>query len=257
MYCVPKYQRVGSSENNALSSCAPITTSSSSDCSVECQEQNLTKGVGGCARYQLPLTDYQSNLPISPQPSTCPTISWTQTKPYVTPSVDSGGTIYYCADATLEGDAQPCTNVQSRNTYNTCNDQWAEFDHLDKGLNYAQYWTSSCEDFAEQLVRNGDYKSVACYNQSQTDFAIETGEYAQAWPSTGYNMSSDIWANQLACQLNPKYRVNDCQTMGNLCDTGMFTKDPNGGGVKMIETQSAPLVLETLEAVIEAIGEAL
>jgi hypothetical protein len=34
---------------------------------------------------------------------------------------------------------------------------------LDEGITYAEDWNDSCNNFAEQLVKQGVYKSVACY----------------------------------------------------------------------------------------------
>ena len=138
-----------------------------------------------------------------------------------------------------------------------CNKSWSQLYNVNEGISYASDWNSSCDNMADTMVKDGKYKSVACFNMSQSDFGIETGMYAQAWPSVGYDVSAKDFANNLACQLNPNNTVTECGTLGNLCDTNLFSEKLNDNKDSEIIQDSSELVMETLEAIVEAIGEAL
>lgn len=221
----------------------------SSGCSLECTNENGGSNVGNnCRTYQFPLVD-ASGAQVSTDP--CPTVTWTKYPGYMAPEIYSGGRLYYCKDASITEDAKPCAQVLEAQIYNQCNDKWAQLYNLGDSDN----WKISCKDFAQKLVKEGKYKAVGCYNASETDFGIEVGQYAQAWPSSGYDVSPNIFANSLACQLNKKYEVTECDTLGNLCDTGMFGENFSSSGKSQIFQKSSGEALETIGAIVEAIGE--
>jgi hypothetical protein len=249
-YCTIPYQ-TSDKKPQVTGSCASIQP-----CDITCASSSSNSSLENpCTTYQLPL--YNNAIDKNIETTTCPSVDWTDHSKYVSPSIYSGGTVYYCKDTELTGNASKCNNVQSAKIYNTCNSSWSQIKDLNYGLNYAEYWNPSCDNFAQELVRNGQYKSVACYNQAQTDIDIEWGEYAQAWPSEGYNVSPKDYANNLACQLNPKYQVTECDTLGNLCDTKLFQENFSGAGKDQIIERSSSFAIQTLEGLVEAIGEAL
>lgn len=236
--------------------CALGFDDSSVVCDVQCLQTDQTSTLSNkCKKYQFPKiapdTTNQSD------PSKCPTVDW-QTYADAANSYDSNGTLYYCADADLSQDStKPCSNIKTTTVVAPCNKRWSQLYNVNEGLTYASDWNSSCNNMAQTMVKDGKYKSVACFNMSQTDFGIEWGEYAQAWPSVGYDVSAKDYANGLACQLNPKNATTECDTLGNLCDTDMFTEKMTDDKDSTIIQESTNTVMETLQDVMEAISEAM
>lgn len=238
-----------------------LTTSgaSTSDdaCPLSCTGTDSSSPLSNkCTEYQFPMVN-GSNVDEDTSSSKCPSVTWTEHASDLGNQIYSGGNLYYCADASPTGDAAPCGNVQTASVTGPCNEKWSQLRNINSGIGYAQYWDSSCDNMAKKMVENGDYKSVACFNQTQSLFDIETGEYAQAWPSTGYDVSAVDWANGLACQLNHSNTVTECGELGNLCDTRLFSEDYTEEGEPQIFEKSSDLAVETIGAIIDAIGDAL
>lgn len=233
------------------------STESSNDCKVDCLQTDWSSTLSNpCKKYQFP--KIAPNGTNQSDASNCPTIDWQTHATNVANSIYSHGTLHYCADAhPTSKQAEPCTNVKTATVTGPCNTSWSQLYNVNEGISYASDWNSSCDNMADTMVRDGKYKSVACFNMSQTDFGVETGMYAQAWPSVGYDVSAKDYANGLACQLNPNNTVTECGTLGNLCNTDLFSEKLNDNKDSEIIQDSSELVMETLEAIVEAIGEAL
>lgn len=213
-----------------------------SDCPTKC----LKESKKFCDKYQVQV--YGDNTD-----SGCGSLDLTSHASYVAPSEGSNGVLYYCPDAKLSGPSQKCTHIQTRTIYNMCDSDWAQFEGINRGISWASDWDSTCQDFAQTLLTKGKAKSVACYNQETTDVGVETGEYAQVWPSGGFDVGASTFANKVACQTNPAYKVTECDTLGNLCDTDMFQDSLDNQN--QIITKTGDVALETIEAIMEAIGE--
>jgi hypothetical protein len=231
----------------------PPATGISNSCPIKCLAPDSDSG-DECTKWQLPMWDPSSDTEVSV--SVCPTVDLTTHAPYVGPSIYSGGRLHYCADAELSATPTGCTEASNAEIYNECNSDWSEFSDLDHGFNYAQYWKTSCQYFAEQLVQNGTYAAVSCYNESESLFGIEVGQYVQAWRSTGWDASTAAFANSLACQLDRKYLVTECDELGNLCDTAVFIENSSGSGLKSVVEDGGPDVITFFAQLLAAIAQA-
>ena len=234
-----------------------------SACELDCLQYDTSSDLPNqCKKYQFPKLAPNGWTDQS-DAANCPTIDWQTPATGVRNSIYSGGTLYYCGDSGAGAgldptDTGPCTTIKTAPITAPCNGNWSQLYNVNEGVSYASDWNSSCQNMAQTMVLEGKYKSVACFNMEAGIFGLEWGEYAQAWPSVGYNVSAEEYANNLACQLDPANTITECQELGNLCDTQLFTgKAADNNDSNEIRMEGGEFALETIQAIVYAIGEGL
>jgi hypothetical protein len=267
----PQISRAKEQTSVAMSQCTPdlvcTKTTTAADGTVQCTAFRfpVVSGTDGTlvsakiGAETIPLSEYDGSQAIR-----CGTIDFTKTVG-VSATVDGGGVIAHCKSGNLSESPAACPaadvvwgDVDGTTLVDPCGPGWSQLSDVNVGLNYAQYWKSSCNWLAKEIVAGGYAQSAACNYDAGSLGLVATSQTMQIWPNvSGSAVSAGQFVSNLACQISPSHLVTDCKQLGNLCNTNLLAESLAGAAPSTIEQELATNGLKTVGAVFDELLEAL